>query len=129
MIAALYSKTTRSIRFPTWKPIVQPMPTRKKFSLIYTTSFKRQVRAAPARYYSLIRRTLEIQLQYEPAVKTRNRKPLTRPMAFNAEWELRFGPKNRFRVFYAFEGEQVVLLAFGEKVGSRLIIEGEEVEP
>ena len=35
---------------------------------------------------------------------------------------------NRFRVFYAVKGEEVILLAFGEKVGNRLFIEGREVE-
>ena len=76
----------------------------------------------------MIRETLEKQLQYEPDVKTRNRNPLKKPLAFHAEWELRFGPKNRFRVFYACINEEVILLAFGEKVGNRLFIEGEEVE-
>ena len=70
---------------------------------------------------------MEKQLQYEPTVKTRNRKPLKKSTAFKAEWELRFGPKNRFRVFYAVKGEEVILLAFGEKVRNRLFIDGEEV--
>ena len=57
--------------------------------------------------------TLENQLkQYEPQVKTRNRKPLKKPMAFKAEWELRFGPDNRFRVFYSVVDAEVILLAF-----------------
>jgi len=60
---------------------------------------------------------------------TRNRKPLKKPTAFRAEWELRFGPKNRFRVFYAVKDGEVILLAFGEKVRNRVFIEGEEVEP
>jgi hypothetical protein len=77
----------------------------------------------------LIRDTLEKQLQYEPVVQTRNRKPLEKPMAFQAEWELRFGPANRFRIFYQVQAEAVILLALGEKVGNRLFIEREEVEP
>jgi putative component of toxin-antitoxin plasmid stabilization module len=54
---------------------------------------------------------------------------LEKPLAFKAEWELRFGPGNRFRVFYAVKGDEVVLLAFGEKKGNQLFIEGKEVEP
>ena len=77
----------------------------------------------------MIRETLEKQLQYEPDVKTRNRKPLKKPLAFHAEWELRFGPAHRFRVFYQVQAEEVILLALGEKVGNRLFIAGEEVEP
>jgi mRNA-degrading endonuclease RelE of RelBE toxin-antitoxin system len=105
------------------------MPGRKAYSLVYTTSFKRHLKLVAARYHSLIRETLEKQLQYEPEVKTRNRKPLQKPMAFRAEWELRFGPHNRFRVFYRVQVEEVILLAFGEKEGNRLFIEGDEVEP
>jgi hypothetical protein len=29
-----------------------------------------------------------------------------RPVAFEATWELRFGPENRFRVFYAISHER-----------------------
>jgi hypothetical protein len=74
-------------------------------------------------------RLLQKELKYEPEVRTRNRKPLRKPAAFKAEWELRFAPDNRFPVLYGISGSEVVLLAFGEKVGNRLFIEGEEVEP
>jgi hypothetical protein len=99
------------------------------YSLIYTTGFKRQLRMIDSKYHSSIRETLEEQLQYQPNVQTRNRKPLKKPIAFKAEWELRLGPRNRFRAFYAIKGEEVILLAFGEKQGDRLMIEGKEVEP
>jgi mRNA-degrading endonuclease RelE of RelBE toxin-antitoxin system len=105
------------------------MPSPTEYSLIYTATFKRHLKLVDAKYHSLIRETLEKQLQYEPQVKTRNRKPLSKPMAFQAEWELRFGPKNRFRVLYAVKDEKVILLAFGAKQGNRLLIEGEEVQP
>jgi hypothetical protein len=45
-----------------------------------------------------------------------------------AEWELRFGPGNRFRVFYQVQAQAVIILALGEKVGKRLFVEGKEVE-
>jgi hypothetical protein len=104
------------------------MPKRKAFSLVYTTTFQRHLKLVEAKYHALIRGTLEKQLQYEPVVQTRNRKPLKKPLAFHAEWELRFGPSNQFRAFYQVQAEAVILLALGEKVGNRLFIEGQEVE-
>lgn len=103
------------------------MPSAKKYSLVYTSTFQRHVKLAPAKHHSLIRKTLEEQLQYQADVKARNRKPLKKPIAFKAEWELRFGPENRMRVFYKIDGDDVILLALGEKKGNRLWIEGEEV--
>ena len=52
-----------------------------------------------------------------------------RPVDFGAQWELRFGPDNRFRVFYSIDYEimQVNILAIGEKRGERLILGGEVV--
>lgn len=105
------------------------MASNKKYKLVYTTSFKRHLKLVKAKFHLLIQQTLEEQLQYQAEVETRNRKPLKKPIAFKAEWELRFGPANRFRVFYKLEGDEVVLLAFGQKEGSRLVIEGEEVKP
>jgi Gp49-like protein DUF891 len=100
----------------------------KAYTLLYTNTFKRHLKLVKAKYQPFIRATLEKQLQYEPEVETRNRKPLQKPMAFKAEWELRIGPANRFRAFYAVKGEEVILLAFGEKQGNQLLIEGSEVE-
>ena len=63
-------------------------------------------------------------------METRNRKPLKRPVAFEAEWEIRLGPDNRFRVFYEVDREErvVYILAIGVKERNRLYIGGEEVE-
>ncbi len=64
-----------------------------------------------------------------PGVETRNRKPLRPPAPFAAQWEIRFGPDNRFRVLYDIdEAERAVqIVAIGEKDGNRLIVGGEEV--
>ena len=45
------------------------------------------------------------------------------------EWELRFGPRNRFRVFYQIDHEnrRVRIVASGEKDRNRLFVGGEEV--
>jgi len=91
---------------------------------------KGHVKTLGRRYYSLIRRAIEEQLRFEPLRETRNRKPLKRPAWFGATWELRFGPNNRFRVFYKVnvEKREVLVLAVGKKVGNQLIIGGEEIE-
>jgi hypothetical protein len=101
----------------------------KAYSLVYTGDFRRHLTSIDRKYHPLIRETLKMQLQYEPNVQTRNRKPLRRPLSFRAEWELRFGPGNRYRAFYAVKELEVILLAFGEKEGNRLLIEGREVGP
>jgi hypothetical protein len=56
--------------------------------------------------------------------------PLKRPVTFEAEWELRFGPDNIFRVFYEIniESHEVYILAIGVKEGNRLLIGGKEVK-
>ena len=55
---------------------------------------------------------------------------MARPIAFGADWELRFGPDNRFRVFYQVKAEtrEVRVLAIGVKERDRLFIGGEEFE-
>ena len=106
------------------------MPARKKFELIYAPVVKRHLRAIEAKHHSLIREQIESQLQFEPDVETRNRKPLKRTPSLRARWEIRFGSKNRFRVFYLVNRDsmRVEVLAIGEKDGARLLIEGKEVE-
>jgi mRNA-degrading endonuclease RelE of RelBE toxin-antitoxin system len=85
--------------------------------------------AIDAKYDALIRKKIGEQLTHEPDVETRNRKPVRPPAAFQAEWELRFGPNNRFRVFYQIDLEhrRVRVVAIGEKDRNRLFVGGEEV--
>ncbi len=101
-----------------------------RYAIIYAPVVKTHLKAIGKQYYSLIRRVIEEQLSYEPQVETRNRKPLRRLAWFGATWEIRFGPGNRFRVFYRVEEreKEVWVLAIGEKRGNRLIIGGEEIE-
>jgi len=65
-----------------------------------------------------------------PATRTRNRKPLEELAALGATWELRFGPKNSFRVFYDVDHDEkiVSVLAIGVKEGNRLFVGGQEFE-
>jgi hypothetical protein len=71
-----------------------------------------------------------VQLIYTPDTETRNRKPLEDPAPYGATWELRCGPKNRYRVFYEVDLEvrEVLILAVGVKERNRLLIAGEEFE-
>ena len=95
----------------------------------YARGVTQHLESIDAKYDRLIRENIEEQLQFEPGVETKNRKPL-RHRAFAAQWEIRFGPDNRFRVLYDIdeEGRAVQIVAIGEKQGERLIIGGEEVE-
>ena len=107
------------------------MVRRQPFALVYAPAVKHHLRAIERQHYSLIRETLENQLRFEPDTETRNRKPLRQPAAFEAQWELRFGPDNRFRVFYEVDRESrtVCILAIGVKERDRLFVGGEEIEP
>jgi hypothetical protein len=102
----------------------------RPFELVYDREVAQHVAAIDAKYRSLLRRTIEEQLAHQPGGETRNRKPLQRPSVFGTAWELRFGPDNRFRVFYRVDeaARQVLVLAIGEKRGTRLVIGGEEFE-
>jgi hypothetical protein len=106
------------------------MTNRQPFSLEYDQAVKEHLQAIEAKYHSLIRRTIEDLLRFEPETETRNRKPLEQPAAFSATWELRFGPGNRFRVLYAVEPKrrQVQNQAIGIKERNRLTVGGEEVD-
>ena len=82
------------------------------------------------KYYGLIKREIELQLADAPDQESTNRKRLGPTIEVEAEWELRCGPNNCFRVFYRIHTsvQAVVVVAIGVKRGSRLRIGGEEVE-
>jgi hypothetical protein len=102
---------------------------KQPFTLIYAPVVHEHLAAIDAKYDPLIRAKAEEQLSHEPDVPTRNRKPVRPPAAFQAEWELRFGPNNRFRVFYQIHHErrEVRVVAVGVKERNRLWVGGEEV--
>lgn len=106
------------------------MTSKQPFELIYDPEVAQHLKAIDRQHHSLIRRTIEEQLRYEPEVETHNRKPLLQPSVFGTAWEMRFGPNNRFRVFYRTDPSigEVHILAIGVKVGNRLFIGGEEFE-
>jgi mRNA-degrading endonuclease RelE of RelBE toxin-antitoxin system len=84
--------------------------------------------AIERKYHRLIQKTLDEQLSHTPDSETRNRKPVEQPAPFAATWELRFGPGNRFRVFYDVDLNEntVWILAIGVKNRERLLFAGEE---
>ena len=106
------------------------MARRQPYTLMYARGVTKHLKSIDAKYDSLIRAKMEEQLLFEPNVETKNRKPLRQPAPFAAQWEIRFGPDNRFRVLYDIDEEQhaVQIVAIGEKEGNRLIVGGEEVE-
>ena len=99
------------------------------YKLVYAPQVKKHLKAIEPKYFLLIRTKIETQLSLEPTIETRNRKPLKQQADFKGEWELRFGPENRFRVFYTIdiENREVHILAIGVKKGNRLFIGGEEI--
>ncbi len=107
------------------------MPRRPKFTLTFAPETLGHLDAIEGKYHRLIRRTLDEQLRSTAGRATRNRKPLRQPAPFGATWELRFGPQNRFRVFYEVDvgEERGSVLAVGVKEGNRLFIGGGEFEP
>jgi mRNA-degrading endonuclease RelE of RelBE toxin-antitoxin system len=106
------------------------MARRRPYALVYAPVVKQHLQVVERQHYSEIRETIEEQLLFEPGTETRNRKPLQQPAVFQAQWELRFGPDNRFRVFYEIDSKnrQVNILAIGVKERDRLFIGGEEVK-
>lgn len=106
------------------------MRRRPHFELIFALEAVEHLDVIERKYHSLTEKTLDEQLGFTPDRETRNRKRLDQPAPFDATWELRFGPSNRFRVFYEIDAEERVvwILAIGLKEGNRLIIGGEELE-
>ena len=106
------------------------MGSKTPFRLIYHPNFVDHLKWIDSKYHAEIREVIEQQLAYDANTETRNRKPLKRPLPFDARWELRFGPNNRFRVFYSVdEGNHLVsIVALGEKDHERIKIAGEELK-
>lgn len=107
------------------------MPHTRRFELSFAPEVVEHLSVIERKYHLLIQTTLDEQLVYAPDHKTRNRKPVEQPAPFEATWELRFGPGNRFRAFYDVDRVEYVvwILAIGVKERERLIIGGEEFKP
>ena len=106
------------------------MAKRPQFTLSFAPQAIEHLDLIESKYHGLLRRAINEQLTHTPTEETRNRKPLDQPAPFEASWELRCGPDNRFRVFYDVDSasQAVHVLAVGVKDRSRLLIGGEEYE-
>lgn len=106
------------------------MSRRRPYLLVYAPQVKQHLEGIERGHHPVIRDAIERQLLFEPDRETRNRKPLRQPALLAAQWELRCGPGNRFRVFYEIDRAEraVHILAIGIKDRERLFIGGEEVE-
>jgi mRNA-degrading endonuclease RelE of RelBE toxin-antitoxin system len=110
--------------------IILVMARKPKFELVFAPEVFEHLKSIDRKYHGLIEQVIDDQLLHTPELETRNRKPLEPPAPFEATWELRCGPKNRFRIFYEVQNEQqtVSVLAIGVKERNRLFIGGEEIK-
>jgi len=104
------------------------MPKRPKFALSFAPEVIEHFDFIDPKQHGLVLQVIKEQLEFTPLDETRNKKPLDQPAPFDASWELRCGPDNRFRVFYDADAESqtVKILAIGIKDRSRLLIGGKE---
>ena len=104
------------------------MPPAQRFTLFFAPEVVDDLDIIERKHHSLIRRHIRLHLTTQPEVETRNRKALEVPEPFGAQWELRFGPLNRFRVFYEVDAEMatVTILAIGVKDRGVLSVGREE---
>jgi mRNA-degrading endonuclease RelE of RelBE toxin-antitoxin system len=96
------------------------------YRIEYSPDADEHLRALTARQRSTVLDVVERQLPHEPAIETKNRKPM-RPNPL-APWELRIGV---LRVYYDVEEEPAKLVAIravGIKRRNRLFIGGEEMK-
>ncbi|MGA2069222.1 MAG: hypothetical protein ABSG86_29995 [Thermoguttaceae bacterium] len=96
------------------------------YRIEYSPVTEQHFRALAARQRAIVFDAVDEQLAHEPAVETRNRKPM-RPNPL-APWELRVG---ELRVYYNVEEQpekRVTILAVGVKDRNRVLIGGQEVE-
>lgn len=96
------------------------------YRIQYSPETDQHLRSLTARQRSMVFDGVDEQLRHQPAVETRNRKPM-RPNPL-APWELRIA---EIRIYYDVEekpDELVTVLAVGVKDRNRVIIGGEEVE-
>ena len=110
--------------------IMAIMARQQPYTLAFASVVTKHLQAIDAKYHTLIREKIGEQLRFMPSAETTNRKPLRQPALFAATWEIRFGPDNRFRVWYDIDQEAhiVQIMAIGEKQRERLFIGGEEVQ-
>jgi mRNA-degrading endonuclease RelE of RelBE toxin-antitoxin system len=91
------------------------------FRITITEDADRQFHSLPVRAQRVLEAAIQSRLEHQPTTRTRAVKRL-RPNSL-AAFELRAGD---LRALYNVEGDEVVILIVGRKVGNMLIVEGEE---
>ncbi len=91
------------------------------FKITITEDADAQFRALPARDQRIVEAAILSRLQHQPTTPTKAIKRL-RPNPL-AQFELRAGD---LRALYNVEKDEVVILIVGRKVGTKLIVKGEE---
>lgn len=91
------------------------------FKITISDDADRQLRFLPVRDQRNLEAAILARLEHQPTTPTKVSKRL-RPNPL-AEFELRAG---ELRALYNIEGDEVVILIVGRKVGNKLIVEGEE---
>jgi mRNA-degrading endonuclease RelE of RelBE toxin-antitoxin system len=106
------------------------MARKQPFTVIFAPQVMDHFDTIEPRHHSAIRAKIEEQLLFDPTTETRNRKRLREPGLLRADWELRCGTKNQFRVLYRVDADRatVNVLGLGVKEGERLFVGGEELE-
>ncbi len=106
------------------------MVRRPKYTLTFARQAIEHLDQIDSKYHGLLRQTIKEQQTHSPTDETRNRKALEPPAPFDATWELRCGPNNRFRGLYEVDSATVAvwILAIGIKDRKRLLIGEEEYE-
>ena len=104
------------------------MTPHQEYTLVFAPEVVGHLKFIEPKYHPLIKKAVKEQLRFTPTLAVRNRKNLHQPAPFGATWELRFGPNNRFRVFYDVnQSEKIVqILAIGIKEGNSLFVAGKE---
>jgi mRNA-degrading endonuclease RelE of RelBE toxin-antitoxin system len=91
------------------------------FKIVFTEAAERQFRSLSAREQRILQSAIISRLTHAPMAPTRSIKRL-RPNSL-AEFELRVG---MLRALYNVEGDEVVVVLVGRKLGNKLIVDGEE---
>jgi mRNA-degrading endonuclease RelE of RelBE toxin-antitoxin system len=91
------------------------------FKITITDDANRQFRSLPVREQRILEAAILSRLEHQPTTPTTGVKRL-RPNPL-AEFELRAAD---LRALYNVEGDEVLILIVGRKVGNKLIVEGEE---
>jgi mRNA-degrading endonuclease RelE of RelBE toxin-antitoxin system len=91
------------------------------YAITITSDAERQFQALSARDQRILEAAIASRLLHQPTTPSNAIKRL-RPNPL-AEMELRAGD---LRLLYNVEGDEVAILLVGRKVGSKLIVEGEE---